>query len=143
MHDEVSSLSTIWIQATFEVEGITDNAFSIIKGFDTNDFETLKTDLISWRNDELNMLAKTLSDHDWVDNYLFGYIFTLVDDTSASLLIDQELVLFFEENDVTSVPLLLSIREKVKKLKFENYLDEKEYCFWETEVNKAIGKASC
>lgn len=133
LHEEITKLYSVSIQALYEIDGIGHLALQILKSFTTADRKELIEKLPTWNNKDLELLAFILHDdfsETYDDSYLLGYIFTLANDTLASNLLDQWIIFFFEENVVESIDLLDSMLDRVEGLRSNNYIDETSYKYW-------------
>jgi hypothetical protein len=136
---EVKKLAEQSLQAIYEIDGLCFLPHNILKEFTTEDWGTLKIQLSSWNSKQLEVLAYTLHNGDDIeesveDNFFLPYIFTLADDSLASNLLNQTLVLFFEEHTIKSSELLDSMALRLNRLKEKGYLDENELQLWLTNI---------
>ncbi|TPD73404.1 hypothetical protein [Flavobacterium microcysteis] len=133
LHEEITKLYSVGIQALYEIDGIGHAALQVLKSFTTTDRKELIEKLSSWSNKDLEFLAFVLHDdfsETYEDNYLLGHIFTLANDALASNLLDQWIIFFFEENTVESIALLDSMLNRIEGLRLNSYLDETTYKYW-------------
>ena len=143
---EIKSLSK-HIQALNEIEGLLWKSNEILNSFTILDWKYLNEDLINWSNDELQILAETIINgnegEDIVDNnYTFGYIFTLADNSLARCLLTNDVWNFLNENKVESIELLKMMKTKLLELYKSEYITENELAFWSENINNAEIKAS-
>jgi len=143
---EIKSISP-HIQAIDEIDGLLWKANEILNSFSTLDWKYLNDDLINWNNDELQILAETIINgnegEDIVDdNYTFGYVFTLANNSLASCLLNNDLLDFFNENKVESIELLKMMKTKILELYKSEYITEQEFTFWSEYITNVERKAS-
>ncbi len=143
---EIKSLSK-HIQAINEIDGLLWKSNEILNSFTILDWKYLNEDLINWSNDELQILAETIINgndgEDIVDNnYTFGYIFTLADNSLASCLLTNDVWNFLNEYKVESIELLKMMKTKILELYKCEYITENELAFWSENINNAEIKAS-
>lgn len=142
---EIKSLSK-QIQAINEVEGLLWRSNEILNSFNIVDWKSLNADLINWTNDELQILAETIINgnegKDIVDdNYTFGYIFSLANNSLAHYLLTNDIWNFLNENKVESIELLKMMKTKIFELFDNEYITENELTFWSKSINNAEIKA--
>lgn len=138
LKNEIFSL-TKSMQAFDEIDGIQDNAINILKTFNKVDFLHLKLDLILWRNNELEILAKVFSRGDVNgnlinDNFFFGYLFVLLPISISTSLLDD--MFYFFENQVIDCVLLQQIKNKLNELIAKRYIERNTYEYWTKEIIK-------
>ena len=143
---EIKYISTHWSQAIDEVDGLLTKAFEILNSFNSSSWNSLNNDLPKWENDELRILAETITTgngRDVVeDNYTLGYIFTLTDNSTAGCILTNDIGDFLNENKVISFELLDKMKVKLKKMKEKKYLTEYEYFIWIKRFEEFKNKAS-
>ena len=127
------------MQAFDEIEGIQDNAISILKTFNNSDFQYLKLELPLWSNDELEILAKVFSRGDvngnlLDDNYFFGYLFVLLPISNSIMLLDD--MFYFFENQEIDCGLLQQMKNKLNELIAKRYIERNTYEYWTKEINE-------
>jgi hypothetical protein len=135
---EILSL-TKSMQAFDEIEGIQDNAISILKTFNNSDFQYLKLELPLWSNDELEILAKVFSRGDvngnlLDDNYFFGYLFVLLPN-SISIILLYDMFYFFDNQEI-NCELLQQMKNKLNELIAKRYIEMNTYEYWTKEINE-------
>ena len=143
---EIKSLSN-HIQAINEIDGLLWKSNEILNLFTDSDWKSLNDDLINWNRDELQILAETIingneGENVVDDNYTFGYIFTLVDNSLASCLLTNDVLDFLNENKIESIELLKMMKIKIIELFKNEYITEEELAFWSENINNAEIKAS-
>ena len=143
---EIKSLSN-HIQAINEIDGLLWKSNEILNLFTDSDWKSLNDDLINWNRDELKILAETIingneGENVIDDNYTFGYIFTLADNSLASCLLTNDVLNFLNENKVESIELLKMMKIKIIELFKNEYITEEELAFWSENINNAEIKAS-
>ena len=143
---EIKSLSN-HIQAINEIDGLLWKSNEILNLFTDSDWKSLNDDLINWNRDELKILAETIingneGENVVDDNYTFGYIFTLVDNSLASCLLTNDVLDFLNENKVESIELLKMMKIKIIELFKSEYITQEELAFWSENINNAEIKAS-
>jgi len=142
---EISDLAKNWSQAILEIEGLLSNSQNILKSFAVEDWTVLKADLSNWSNEMLQILGHTLSHGDESgnlipDNYYYGQIFTLLNNSDAcSLLNDMD---FFFENQIISQNLLDRMKNKLDDLNKNEFLSELEYDYWVNKIDLSSKDAS-
>ena len=119
----------------------------ILNLFTDSDWKSLNDDLINWNRDELQILAETIingneGENVVDDNYTFGYIFTLVDNSLASCLLTNDVLDFLNENKVESIELLKMMKIKIIELFKSKYITQEELVCWSENINNAEIKAS-
>jgi len=134
LHEELTKLSDR-IQILYEVDGLAHVSYQILNTFDADDWSTLNFGLPKWNNKELEVLAYTMYRGDLNgetidDNFTLGHIFTLADDSLATVILDQWLIFFFEENKVESIPLLELILVRLDSLKTSGHIENSKYLYW-------------
>jgi hypothetical protein len=133
LHEEITKLNSVGIQALYEIDGMGHAALQILKSFTMADRKELIEKLPSWSNKDLEFLVFVLhadSNEVYNDNFLLGYIFTLADDILANSLLDQWLIFFFEENTIESMELLDAMLNRLESLRLNNYIDDESYKYW-------------
>ena len=143
---EIKSLSN-HIQAINEIDGLLWKSNEILNLFTDSDWKSLNDDLINWNRDELKILAETIingneGENVVDDNYTFGYIFTLVDNSLASCLLTNDVLDFLNENKVESIELLKMMKIKIIELFKSKYITQEELVCWSENINNAEIKAS-
>ena len=143
---EIKSLSN-HIQAINEIDGLLWKSNEILNLFTDSDWKSLNDDLINWNRDELKILAETIingneGENVVDDNYTFGYIFTLVDNSLASCLLTNDVLDFLNENKVESIELIKMMKIKIIELFKSEYITQEELAFWSENINNAEIKAS-
>ena len=133
LHEEITNLYSVGIQALYEIEGVGHKALQILKSFTMANRKELIEKLPSWSNKDLEFLAFIVHDdfsETYDDKYLLGYIFTLANDSLAANLLDQWLIFFFEENTVESIALLDLMLNRLEGLQSNSYIDATTYQYW-------------
>ena len=143
---EIKSLSN-HIQAINEIDGLLWKSNEILNLFTDSDWKSLNDDLINWNRDELQILAETIingneGENVVDDNYTFGYIFTLVDNSLASCLLTNDVLDFLNENKIESIELLKMMKIKIIELFKSKYITQEELVCWSENINNAEIKAS-
>ena len=143
---EIKSLSN-HIQAINEIDGLLWKSNEILNLFTDSDWKSLNDDLINWNRDELKILAETIingneGENVVDDNYTFGYIFTLVDNSLASCLLTNDDLDFLNENKIESIELLKMMKIKIIELFKSKYITQEELACWSENINNAEIKAS-
>ena len=136
LKQEISSL-TKSMQAFDEIDGVQDKSINLLKKFESEDFEQLKTDLLLWENNELEILAKVFSRGDINgnlidDDYFFGYLFVLLPALTSSILLD-DLFNFFENSKI-DCGLLKQIKNKLNELIAKRYIERNTYEYWSKQI---------
>ena len=69
------------------------------------------------------------------DNFFYGYIFTLVDDSTAAFLLN-DMFYFFDNKNIDSKELLESMLTRISDLKKNGYLKDSEYYYWQKRIDE-------
>ncbi len=139
LRDEINKLALCRLQAVYEIEGLLLNANTLMSLFSKYDWDELKNELPNWDNRALQILASALSSGDVhgnliEDHFFYGYIFTLVDDSTSAFLLDD--MFYFFNSSIDSAELLESIKSRLSTLKQNGYLTDNLYDYWLKEVNR-------
>ena len=119
------------------------SAHKILETFNSEEWDDLKNELSKWNQDQLTVLVETFGSYNNIsNNYIIGYIFTLALDNLASSMLSPDLLDFFEDNEITSIELLNSIKNRLDKLYMTDYLNDEElYNRWIERIATAKNKA--
>jgi len=120
------------------------SAHKILETFNSEEWEDLKNELPKWNQDQLTVLVETFGFYNNIsNNYIIGYVFTLAMDNLASSMLSPDLLDFFEDNEITSIELLNSIKNRLDKLYTTDYLNDEElYNRWIGRIATAKNKAA-
>ena len=138
----VHKIALNWLQAMYEVDGLLFGINNILNSLNTADWETLNTDLLTWKDDELQVLAEAIMENDFHSNivekcHTFGILFILIEDFTASFLFNSHIDEFFGQiNRQSKAPLLEvleSMSTKVTHLYKTKYLSQQEYLYFEQQ----------
>lgn len=140
LQSEIEKLASRFFQAVYEIDGFTSNANKILIHFEKLDWDELKSELPNWDNGELQILASTISNGDdngniIDDDFFYGYIFTLVDDSTSRLLLEN-MSNFLDY--IISENLLKSMILKLSNMNKNGYLEKDEYEYWINRIENNI-----
>lgn len=138
----VNKIVLHWLQAMYEVDGLLFGVNTILNNLGAADWETLNTDLLTWNDDELEVLAVAIMEDDFSSNVVekcqtFGSLFILIDNSKAGFLFNSHIDEFFGQINRQSKAPLLSVLEgmstKVAHLYKTKYLSQQEYLYFEQQ----------
>jgi len=140
LQNEIKELATKFFQAVYEIDGLLSNANEILIHFEKLDWDELKSELPNWNNDELQILASTISNGDdngniLDDDFFYGYVFTLVDDSTSRFLLQN---MFNFLDNVISENLLKSMILKLSSMNKNGYLEQEEYEYWINRIENNV-----
>ena len=126
------------VQAMYEIDGLSWQAFNVLQGFREEDWYSLKEVVHTWSLTELEVLALTMLGYDHHEglciehNFIF-YLFHFIDNGDAENILSCSEEFF--DDDFLTPELIHKIREKLKKLLVAKTIDERTYHYWKNKVD--------